>query len=233
MNIEVNKTVKIEELKDIIPRKAGGTWSALWQVFYLTRLFKYIHKKHFIEIKKSFNKICTYEKLYKMCKMGYLKSPQKDIYCATDKVLEILKEAGLAVELLPDEARGKGDINELNNTTVFIQLAKREHFHTLLYPHFGYICPDALLVEMDQEMNKYKLTFIEVEKKKTNWTEYIQDKRDKYIKLSKDEIVFNYWKETCKNLKIEEPDSNDFCFTVSFFGSIKKDFGEGFSFGDI
>lgn len=230
MRIEQKKTVMVDELAGLIPRKAGATWNALWQIFYYTRLFKYVHKKHYPKIKKSFDKICTHDKLQKLCSLGYLKSPQRDIYCAKDKVLPILKETGFPISILPNEPIGKGDINELNNTDVFVQLTKLEHFYSLTFPNFGYVIPDALMIQMDKENRKYKLTFIEVEAQKPNWNEYIEKKRDNYLRLAKDITVFNYWQEICNKLNIKPQTTDEFCFTVSFYGSIKKDFGNGFQF---
>ncbi len=86
MKIEYKKTVKVDELAHLIPTKAGATFSQLWQVFYYTRLFKYVHRSQYPKIKVSYNKICTDRNLLKLCELGYLTSPQKDIYCATNKV---------------------------------------------------------------------------------------------------------------------------------------------------
>jgi hypothetical protein len=233
MRIEQKKIVKIDELSDLVPREAGATWSALWQIFYFTRLFKYVHKRHYPKIKKSFDKICTHNKLQKLCSLGYFKSPQRDIYCATDKVLPVLRETGFRTEILPSQPIGKGDINELNNTDIFVQLTKLPHFYTLVYPHFGYIIPDALMIQLDKDARKYKLTFIEVEAQKPKWDEYLEEKRDNYYKLSKDIAVFNYWKEICRKLNIKSPSIEEFCFTVSFYGPIKKDFGKNFYFNGI
>ncbi|MBZ0201576.1 MAG: hypothetical protein K8I03_01015 [Ignavibacteria bacterium] len=233
MRIEQKKTIKVDELAEFVPRKAGATWSALWQIFYYTRLFKYVHKKHYPKIKKSFDKICTHDKLQKMCSLGYLRSPQRDIYCATDKVLPILRETGFKTEILPSQPIGKGDINELNNTDIFVKLTKLEHFYALVYPNFGYIIPDALMIQLDSKSKKYKLTFIEVEAQKPNWSEYVEKKRENYHKLSRDIRVFEYWKNICEKLTIKPPDIKDLSFTVSFYGSIKKDFGIGFTFENI
>lgn len=230
MNIDYRKVIKIDELADLVPRKAGATWNSLWQIMYYTRMFKYVHKRQYPKIKASFNKICTHEKLQTLCKLGYLKNPQRDIYTATNSIIPILKEAGYCTELLPNVPEGKGDINELHNTEIFIQLAKLPHFKMLLFPHFGYVIPDAFLVQIKEDVKEYKLTFIEVERNKPKWEEYIERKRDNYLRLSKDIKVYEYWKSVCEKLNISIPTPEDFCFTVSFYGTIKKDFGTNFNF---
>lgn len=230
MKIEYKKVIKIDELAHLVPTNAGATFSQLWQIFYYTRLFKYVHKKQFPKIKKSFDKICTHDKLQELCKLGYLKNPQKDIYCAKDKVLPILREADFMTETLPVEPQGNGDINELHNTEIFINVMKQPHFHTLLYPNFTYLIPDALLVLLDKEKNKYKLTFLEIEAKKPDWENYIRTKRDSYLQLASDISAYDFWKVQCSKLKINSPNIKDFCFSVSFYCSISKDFGHGFNF---
>jgi hypothetical protein len=233
MRIEQKKTVKVDELAELLPREAGATWNSLWKIFYYTRLFKYVHKRHYPLIKESFNKVCTHQKLQKLCALGYLKNPQPDIYCAANKVLPILKETGFPAEILPDEPRGKGDINELHNTNIFVQLTKVEHFYTLVFPNFGYLIPDALMIQLDKDNQKYKLTFIEVEARKPQWDEYLEKKRENYLRLSKDIAVYDYWKSICRKLNLKPPKIEEFCFTVSFYGSINKDFGKGFTFAQL
>ena len=184
-------------------------------------------------IKPAYKKIATYKNLQELCHLDYLFSPGHEVYCATDKVLPILQAAGYNTALLPSKPTGTGNINELNNTDVFIRLTKSEHFYVLLYPQFGYIIPDALLVQLDKDNRRYKLTFIEVEAKKPNWEDYIEVKRGNYLKLSQDIEVYNEWKRCCVKLLLPVPAVNDFCFSVSFYGSIKKDFGEHFNFINV
>lgn len=206
MGIERKKIVKVDELAELIPFRAGATFSQLWQIFYYTRLLKYVHRQYYPQIKPAYNKICTSKNLNKLCELGYFKSPQKNIYCATNKVLPILKEADYITESLPPEPVGKGDINEINNTRVFVSLMKQEHFYTFLYPNFNYLIPDALMVLVDKVNRKYKLVFIEVERKKPNWAEWIKNKKLNYLKLASDSLFYSKWFEYCKILNFPKPD---------------------------
>ena len=146
--------LRIQELEHLISKSGGGTWRNLFNLFYYTRLFKYVHQTQYKKIKSSMFKVSASHKLKELCDREYLFSPSEDVYCATNKVLPILKEAGY-LTILPEKPKGNGDINELNNTEVFIKLSKEPYFHTLLYPNFGYLIPDALLVELDKKENKY------------------------------------------------------------------------------
>lgn len=230
MIVESNKVVKVDELASLIPFKAKATWSSLWQVFYYTRLLKYVHKKYYQKIKVSFNKICTHKNLQELCEMGYFYSPQKEIYCASNKVLPILKEVGYTIDILPPEPQGKGYINELHNIEVFIDALKVKHFYTLLYHNFGYIIPDALMVRLDKENNRYKLTFLEVEAKKPDWHNYVDQKLNKYHALAKDTQFYEYWVNQCKLLNLNPPTIEDLKFSVCIVGNIKKELGNGFQF---
>jgi hypothetical protein len=238
MKIETSRTVKIEELTPIIPFEAGGTWNMLWQVFYYTRLFKYIHKRQYKEIKYSYIKICTHDKLHKLCELGYLDSPQKDIFTATNKVLPILEEAGYNTSILPPEAEGTGSINVINNTQVFIQALSIPHVEAFLFPQFKdtisglpYLIPDALLVQIHREKKRYKLTFLEIEaEKKLDWNQYVEKKKDNYMRLSQDINFYKYWSLICPKLGLPIPDIQTLGFSVCFVGNITKDFGKAFMF---
>ena len=228
MKIEFNKTVKVDELAPLIPFKAGATFSQLWQIFLYTRMFKYVSRSHYPKIKSSFNKICTHKNLQKLCEMGYLKNPRQDVYCATNKVIPILKETGYVTELLPQGAVGTGDINELNNTDIFVQATKLKHFKMLLFPQFGYLIPDALLLQLDSDNNKYKLTFLEIEAQKPKWNNYVENKRDNYIRLSKELSFYNYWNTIAPKLDLPIPTIDKFKFNVTFICTLNKNFGNGF-----
>lgn len=224
------KLVKVPELEPILNRPAGAGWSLLWHMFFYTRMLKYIHQKQFKQINIAFNKLATKEKLNKLCELGYFREVKPQVYIATSKIIPILKQAGFPVAILPDQSTGKGEINEMNNTEVLIQATKLDHFYSLLYFDFSYLRPDALLVLFDRNLNQYKLTFIEVEAKKPNWKSYIITKKDKYIRLAKDKLIYDYWVQTAPKLQLPVPQSCDFKFSVTFVGSITKDFGAGFTF---
>lgn len=199
-------TVVSPELARFIPFNGGATWSMLWKVLYYTRLLKYVHWEQYKKINKNFTKICRKDNLYALCETGLLKSPATDVFITTNKALPILKEAGFPTETLPKESTGKGDINELNNTEAFIGLMKQPHFYTLLYPNFSYLIPDALLVLKDEVNRRYKLTFIEVERKKPEWEDYIATKIKNYDRLSVDIEFYSKWQEYSELLGLPKPD---------------------------
>lgn len=223
----------VPELEPFIPFKGGATWNMLWKVLYYTRLFKYVAWKQYKDIDKNFPKICSRKNLYALCEVGVLNSPSKDVFITTNKILPILKIAGFNTDILSEQPTGKGDINELNNTSAFIALMKEPDFYTLLYPHFDYLIPDALLVSRDEVNRKYRLTFIEVERKKPEWDIWIEKKKNNYLRLATDRLFYEKWKDYCSKLGFSNTDFKNVKFTVRIIGNIKQDFGKGFTFGTL
>lgn len=171
-----------EEIRPAVNTKGGATFQDAYEILYYTRLFKYVHQSAYKEINKNFKKIATKPNLKILCDLGYLKESNQ-IYTATNKkTMPLLERAGLPAHLLPEQPNGQGGIDEINNTQVFIQATRLPHFYSLCYKTFKFIgnkglSPDALLVEKKDE--NYKLTFLEIEAKKYDWSNYIERKRDK------------------------------------------------------
>jgi hypothetical protein len=229
------ETVKAE-INAILPKdKKNHSFKIVWDLFYYTRLFKYVHVSQYRKIRARFSYITAQAKMDYLCELGYMMRFKDGVYSAKDKVIPILKEMGYLTEILPPEPRGFGDTNELKNTVTFIQALKVPHFSTLLYPCFGkqktYLIPDALMVLKDEENRRYKLTFLEVEAEKPQWnSNWIEDKRDNYLKLAATSEFYDYWTDICPLFDFPKPDISELKFSVSFVGNIKKDFGRGFSF---
>jgi hypothetical protein len=216
------------ELRDIIPLESGGSFKLLWDMLYHIRLLKYVRQSDIKLINSRYSKICSVKKLDRLVELGLLNNADKNIYTATDDVLPLLKEFGFNIKTLPKSINGSGGTNELNNTEVFIQALKLKDFKNLLYPAFDYIRPDALLVRANDK--GYKLEFLEIEASKAGWTDWLENKRINYLRLSRDRQVFAYWKAHCSYLGFPYPDINSFKFSVVFICSVKKDFGQGFIF---
>lgn len=111
---------------------------------------------------------------------------------------------------------------------------KTKFFKALLYPVYGlqkvWLRPDALLVRHDHENNRYKLTFLEIEAKKPDWHNYIEQKRLKYLRLAKDIEFYNMWLILAAKLGYPQPDISSIKFSVYIIGNIQKNFENGFKF---
>lgn len=215
----------IDELKPLL--SGGATFLSLYKVFYYTRLLRYIRADQYKLIDPLFAKICTKPKLKTLVELGYLKE-HNQVYSATNKVMGVLQRAGFQTRFLPAETEGIGGINSLNNTSVFIDALKVENYYTLLFPNFGYIEPDALLVEKYGE--KYKLTFLEIESEKFGWNNYLENKRENYLKLAKDIAFYDFWITASKILGLRVPTKEELKFNVTFVCSFDRKFGNGFNF---
>jgi len=221
------------KLRDIIPLESGGSFKLLWDMIYHIRLLKYVRQSQIHLINKRYSKICTKDKLERLIEFGLLTNTYLDVYIATNLTLPLLKNLGYNINLLPRAVSGEGQINELNNTEVFISALKLPDFKALLYPTFmfndkPFLKPDALLVRA--KGNKYKLEFLEVEASKPLWENWVEEKRVKYLFLAQDRQAYSYWKAQCAYLDITPPDIKDFKFSVSIIGEFKMDFGTGFNF---
>lgn len=221
--------------QDIIPLNSGGSYKLLFDMLYHIRQLKYVRQSqlrlilnHKNFIKPKYSKICALEKLNKLVEKEFLENTYEDVYIATDKVIPKLHKNGYNIKTLPKKSKGKGEINQLNNTEVFIQALNLPDYKALIFPNFDYIEPDALFVR--ERDNAYKLEFLEIEAGKSNWDSYIENKRTNYIKLASDPQVYSYWKAQCTYLKLEAPDIKDFKFSVSIIGKINNNFGIGFNF---
>jgi hypothetical protein len=231
--------IDIEELKrqlqPILPLNSGGSYNLLWKMLYHIRLLKYISQPLLKTIDSKYQKICSLEKLKKYEELDLLKNTHNNVFVSSNKSLRLLKQLGFETSLLPKNLKGEGDINELNNTEVFIQALKLPNFKILLYPSFGdinnpFLIPDALLIRLNKD--SYTLEFLEIEASKPNWLEYIDNKKNNYLTLANSKLAYSYWLDKCYHLGIKPPDIKDFKFSVTFVGKIKKDFGVGFNFVD-
>lgn len=213
------------------------SYKLVWDLFYKTRLLKYVHHEQYTAIRNTFSKVSAEKKLRHLCKEGYLEECEKaKVFVATDQVLPVLKELKeYNINLLPkSKPTGKGDINELLNTAAFIQALKLPDFYTLLYPtdfrESHDLIPDALLVLKSKTERKYKLIFLEVEAKKPNWIETLEKKKEHYLALARDYRFYDYWKRTSQAISLPVPDISALKFSVIFICTIKKNFGNGFRF---
>jgi hypothetical protein len=203
----------------------GGSFEGLVETLHIALLLRYFQPNHLRSAIKHASKYASNPKIFKLADLGYLKLVNKDllIFTATDNCKKLLKEKGYNHRLLPEPPTGKGI--EIYNTDVFVQALKLPNFKALLFPGFGYVIPDALLVLA--ENNRYQLNFLEIEAEKTYWEKHLRDKRYNYNKLATDETVYKYWKKRAEDLHLPIPSKDKFKFQVMVIGDIEMDFGEG------
>lgn len=217
----------IKKARVVLPKDFEGD-KLLWDMIRDIRLLKYIRRSQLKDVNHLYSKICAKEKINTLIELKLIRYSLEDIIVSSAASLRVLRKLNYPTDLYPKGGEGKGDINELHNTEVFIQALKLTDYKALLYPNFGYIEPDALLVRGTKE--KYYLEFLEVEVSKSNWPTYLEQKRINYLRLAGDIKAYNYWKEKCELLNLTAPDIKDFRFSVSVIGKVKKDFGTGFNF---
>lgn len=215
--------------------KTVRSYQQFYRLFYFIRLLKYSTQEQLKSIKFSGNsKVATKDILLKLVDLGLIDKINNsgDIFIpneTTDKIVQAVayKTSGY-FKLFANLPKGKDAVNEIKNTEIFVQALKMKYYHFLLFPEFGYVYPDALLVQKDGD--RYKLTFLEIEIKQSNWSERLDRMRENYLKLSNDIAVYEYWKDIAEKVNLKVPEINDFKFSVSIICDTERDWEEGFEF---
>lgn len=195
------------EYPDLKPLTKGASFHQVIQTLYFAHLLRYSTQEHLKAVGSW--KIATKNKLETLVALGYLVKTG-EVFKSTTKTLELLIKLDYNRSILPPPAEGAGV--EIYNSLQLVKIIKAPFYKHLLYPHFGYLIPDALAVFVDG--NRYQLRFIEVEAKKPKWEEYIDDKRRKYERLARDEQVYRYWREMSQYLGLKCPNMADFRFKL-------------------
>jgi hypothetical protein len=132
-----------QELEPILySGNKNRSYKLIWDILYYTRLLKYVHRLQYKEIRTRLSLAATRKSLSHLCKLGYLKEVKPNIFCSMDKAIALLKDIdyvtpkGYGLDLLPAEGTGKGELNEMNNTRVFLEALSLDDFYALLYPNF-------------------------------------------------------------------------------------------------
>lgn len=217
----------ITKAKKILPKDFEGD-KLLWDMLRDIRLLKYVRRSQLKNINPLYSKICAKQKINTLIELKLIRYTYEDVLVSSNASLKLLWYLKYNTNILPKGGEGNGDINELNNTEVFIQALRLPDYKALLYPNFDYVIPDALLIRAKD--NAYKLEFLEIEASKSNWNDWLENKKINYLKLANDPQVYFYWKEQCTYLGLSVPDIKDFKFSVSIIGKINQDFNIGFNF---
>lgn len=215
--------------------KTLRSYQQFFRLYYFIRLLRYANQTQLKSLQFSgVSKVATKEILKELVNLGHISIADKQgtVFIAnetTDKIIRAVKfneENYFKVfSCLP---QGIDTSNDIKNTEVFIQAISLSNYYFLLFPDFDYIIPDALLVL--KEENRYKLTFLEIETEQSNWTQRLERMRSNYLRLSKDIIVYDYWRKMSPLLKLPVPDLDLFKFSITIIGNISKDWGNGFEF---
>lgn len=212
--------------------KGGISFDSIYYGFYLIRLLRYLRPQDFKRLAQiypqfHFEKIFTLPKMRLLVGVGYLQEVRRGVFAAKDSCLSRLNQRGFLTRFLPAFPDGEGRENAMANIDQFIRCLTLPNYYTLLFPNFGYIEPDGLLVERFPD-GKFKLSFLEIQKDVSDYK--LEDKKKNYERLAKDIKVYEYWKEVAQILGHTVPTLKDFKFNIKFICSTTRDWGEGFIF---
>ena len=226
-----------EQLRPLIynNNKTVRSYQQFFRLYYFIRLLKYTTQTQLRSLSFSgVSKVATKDILDELVNIRHISSIEKDsrIYIANETTEKILKTVSFNQDnyfkIFKPLPQGTDTANEIKNSEVFVQALKLPNYYFLLFPDFTYIRPDALLVLKEEK--KYKLKFLEIETRQSNWEQRLDKMRDNYHKLKTDMAVFEYWKKMARFLMLPEPNINDFKFSVFIIADINKNWGKGFEF---
>ena len=215
--------------------KTIRSYQQFFKLYYYIRLLKYSTQSQLRSIKFSgVSKVATRDIIHQCVKFGHISTADKNgiVFVPNEVTDQIVKkvnynDAGY-IKVFANLPAGTETSNEIKNTEVFIQALKADYFYFILFPDFNYVRPDALIILKNESM--YKLIFVEVETEQSNWQNRLDRMRENYLRLCKDKLVYDFWKQTATLLNLPIPDINDFKFSVKIISSIYNNWGEGFEF---
>jgi len=207
----MEKTVKYPDLQ---PLTKGSSFKHVFDFLYKAAQLRYTNYEI---LNKVSNKLGTPKKLSKFVELGYLVRNKGDIFTVSEQSLRVLEAEGYSCKILKP-AQGEGNEHNLKVAEAVLSF----NYYAVLYPHFGDLIPDACVIETRER--EYKITFLEIEQEKDGWRGYLEAKKEKYDKLARDvDIYEKWWKVWSEKLGLPFCKMENFCFGVSCFGNIKRD----------
>lgn len=205
-----------EKYPDLYPLTKGSSFNQLADLLYTLALCRYLDRITLAD--KNF-KLATGPKFKKLAELAYI-ADNDGVYSISKNGLQFLNERRNCKFL--KVPKGEGIKDGLQVGKIVYRTTKMSDFYAILYPDFRFLRPDFAAVF--RRGDRAKLVFVEVEKEKDGWDNYLEDKRAKYDRLAGDyEIYSRWWKHCSKELELNFCSPEDFCFSVLCVGDIKKD----------
>jgi hypothetical protein len=216
---------------DEIRGGSARTWQNFYDLFWTIATVRYVTYK---QLKDAFRdrvwcrKCVTRGIIEALVEKGYLNRSPEDVLMITKKTVDFLKTnaGGINTEIIK-LPQGKGEQERLDNTQVLLKLIQWPDFYALFYPEFyrrpggeqPFLIPDGALILRSED--KAKLMFLEIERPKGNWEEYLINKRGKYNTIATDFDTYDKWARfQFQKLKVSLPRIEDFCFSILCIGGV-------------
>jgi hypothetical protein len=197
---------------DLEPIVRGSTYKKLFDWLYKAAQLRYTTKDHLNRLNHQFG---TKKKIQSLIEAGFLTAINSNqVFVITDKTRQALKDEGYNTKILQKEFNGSSVEHELKIVDALFEttLANPE-LHAIFYYDFGYVRPDAIVVL--KKPGAYKIVFLEVEEKKDQWENYLQNKKNNYCRLAEDKDIYEkWWKVWSDKLNLPYPKKEDFCFWI-------------------
>ncbi len=225
---------------ELSPVKGGParTWKNYYDLFWTIATLRYVTPKQLAAGFKDEiwrRKCATLKQLKALADLGYLEISPTGMIKATAKSVKFL--AQYAEPEYPGEydvqriklPSGTGERDAEYNTDALIKIMKKPDFYAVFYPEFyerpgqaqAFLIPDAAVVWRKEHLAK--LVFLEVERQKPAWKEYLLQKRRKYETVARDTRTYDeFWRHWAKVLRLELCPPEEFGFSVWCIGAFKE-----------
>lgn len=227
----------LDELEDI---QKGVGWKRIYHCLWVIATVRYVTQQqltdHFPEA-NWVKMVATKPKLGKLVNRGFLEQSPDGVISATRKAVRLLKDYSDKNYEIIKLPKGIGQRDSLYNTDVLLQIIQLPDFYALLYPVFResprddqpFLIPDgAVIFKKD---NMAKLVFLEIERPKPDWQNYLEEKRWKYNLIAGRMGTWSeWWKEQSKKMGLRQCENGEFGFLIWCIGEIKQDDWQGWEF---
>jgi hypothetical protein len=218
------------ELEDI---RKGATWQNIYDCLWTIATARYVTRQ---QLAKYFpeavwlKKIATKKKLELLAQKGFLEQSPEGVLTATRKAVSLLKDYSDKRYEIIKLPKGIGQRDSVYNSDVILQVINMADFHALFYPVFHenkkddqpFLIPDGAAVF--KKDNRAKLVFLEIEKPKPDWQNYLDAKRRKYAVIAgRRETWSEWWSAQSQKLGLRQCQEEEFGFIVWCIGSYHAD----------
>lgn len=213
--------------------RKGATWQNLYDTLWHIATVRYSSHDQLKEAlpKRVWRRKCaTPKKLKALAEAGLLNLSEAGVLTCTPKTIQFLQtytDYNLDIIKL---AQGVGEKDTLYNSAVLLKLMQLEDFFALFYPEFRltpkddqpFLIPDGALVLKKDGLAR--LVFIEIERPKPDWKNYLLNKKDNYERVAADQNIWDkWWRHYCAVLKLQMCPQKEFGFSIWCIGAFKAE----------
>lgn len=218
---------------ELFELKQGATWQNIFDTLWHIATVRYVSLD---QLKNAFfeqvwaKKCATPKKINILIEKGFLNISENGVLTASHKAVTFLRDYSSYNTDIIKLPLGKGERDTLYNTDVLLQAVKNPDFYALFYPDFyedshdqqPFLIPDGALILRKE--NKGRLIFLEIEREKPNWENYLKEKKWKYEAIAERQSTWSqWWLNWSRLLKLNHCPMDEFGFVVWCIGDFRAE----------